>query len=137
MSKINLKTLPFLEIKRIVNLKGRDILWIALKPYPNHLINPAFGMKSKHLNIYSSNKVLYKFDISITTIAIICENIWRRRNKKVHEGITLQNIRKEQLIHELVKTQTAMGNNQTQTAMRNNQKQYLKLIGQEKKAANN
>ncbi|KAM9950661.1 hypothetical protein ACTFIT_011927 [Dictyostelium discoideum] len=50
-------------------------------------------------------EVFNKLDITLTAnaIAIICENIWKRKNKKVYEGITLKNLKKELLIHELKK----------------------------------
>ncbi|KAM9973970.1 hypothetical protein ACTFIW_007632 [Dictyostelium discoideum] len=123
MKNINRTTLPFLEIRRIVNLKGRDLLWrVALKALPkvfnkpciwcnepetsehiffkckSHLSNSQLCIdyiqeKSGGSNIVWGIEVLNKLDISLTAnaIAIICDSIWRRRNKKVHEEITLKN----------------------------------------------
>ncbi|KAM9980209.1 hypothetical protein ACTFIZ_006456 [Dictyostelium cf. discoideum] len=160
MKKINRTTLPFIEIKRIVNLKGRDILWrIALKALPKVFNKPCiwcdeietsehiFFKCNSHLNNSQicidyiqekcggskfkwSIEVLNKLDLPLTAnaIAIICENIWRRRNKRIHEGITLQNLRKEILVHELIKTQTA--------AWERTKNTIYKVIRQENKATN-
>ncbi|KAM9960751.1 hypothetical protein ACTFIW_009900 [Dictyostelium discoideum] len=160
MKKINRTTLPFLEIRKIINLKGRDLLWrIALKALPKIFNKPCIWCDetetSEHIffkcksHLKDSQKcidfiqdkcggskitwgieVLNKLDIALTanSIAIICENIWRKRNKKIHEDITLKNLRKEILVHELKKTQSA--------AWEKTKNNIYKLIRQENKATN-
>ncbi|KAM9949211.1 hypothetical protein ACTFIT_010416 [Dictyostelium discoideum] len=73
-------------------------------------------------------KSLDKKDVLIKTnaIAIICESIWRRRNKRIHEEITLKKLREEKPKHLLKKTQEA--------ALERTKNNIYKLIRQSKKA---
>ncbi|EAL60839.1 hypothetical protein DDB_G0293280, partial [Dictyostelium discoideum AX4] len=163
MKEIKKTTLPFLEIRKIVNLKGRDLLWrLALKALPKIHNAPCIWCNeqetSEHIffkckshiketqecinyiqeksggsRINWGIEIFNRLDIPLTAnaIAIICENIWRRRNKKIRItlGITLKNLRKQLLVHELKKTQTA--------AWERTKNNIYKLIRQEKKATNN
>ncbi|KAM9960924.1 hypothetical protein ACTFIW_010084 [Dictyostelium discoideum] len=160
MKEINKSTLPFLEIRKIINLKGRDLLWrLALKALPKVHNAPCIWCNeqetSEHIffkckshiketqgcinyiqeksggsRINWGMEIFNRLDIPLTAnaIAIICEHIWRR-NKKIHEGTTLKNLRKELLAHELKKTQAA--------AWERTKNNIYKLIRQEKKANSN
>ncbi|KAN0032325.1 hypothetical protein ACTFIV_006214 [Dictyostelium citrinum] len=68
------------------------------------------------VKFYSGNREI-KWDIKVLNhleieananlIAILMEAIWKRRNKFIHEKVTIK-IHKEQIIHELKKTQMAV-----------------------------
>ncbi|KAN0037016.1 hypothetical protein ACTFIV_002344 [Dictyostelium citrinum] len=65
--------------------------------------------KSGNREIKWDIKVLNHHEIQSTAnlIAILMEAIWKRRNKFIHEKVTIT-IHKEQIIHELKKTQMAV-----------------------------
>ncbi|KAN0032303.1 hypothetical protein ACTFIV_006185 [Dictyostelium citrinum] len=139
LSAINKKHLPFYEIKKITNIKGRDILWrYALKALPKVFNKPCAlcgeGETSEHIffkcksHLEHTQKIFnyiltksgnreIKWDIKVLNhleieananlIAILMEAIWKRRNKFIHEKVTIK-IHKELIIHELKKTQMAV-----------------------------
>ncbi|KAN0024321.1 hypothetical protein ACTFIV_008726 [Dictyostelium citrinum] len=65
--------------------------------------------KSGNREIKWDIKVLNHLEIEANAnlIAILMEAIWKRRNKFIHEKVTIK-IHKEQIIHELKKTQMAV-----------------------------
>ncbi|KAN0024063.1 hypothetical protein ACTFIV_008457 [Dictyostelium citrinum] len=96
LSAINKKHLPFYEIKKITNIKGRDILWrYALKALPKVFNKPCALCGECE----TSEHIFFK--------SILMEAIWKRRNKFIHEKVTIK-IHKELIIHELKKTQMAV-----------------------------
>ncbi|KAN0022219.1 hypothetical protein ACTFIU_004391 [Dictyostelium citrinum] len=138
LTAINRNHLPFYEIKKIVSIKGRDILWrYVLKALPKVYNKPCalcgesessehifFKCKShlehtqQTLNYILTKcgnqpikwdiKILNHLEIASTAniIALLIEAIWKRRNKFIHEKEKIT-IYKEQIIHELKKTQMA------------------------------
>ncbi|KAN0029333.1 hypothetical protein ACTFIV_011222 [Dictyostelium citrinum] len=58
-------------------------------------------------------KVLNHLEISANLIAILMDAIWKRKNKFIHEKVTIT-IHKEQIIHELKKTQMPVWETQIQ-----------------------
>ncbi|EAL66130.1 hypothetical protein DDB_G0282541 [Dictyostelium discoideum AX4] len=159
MKEIKKTTLPFLEIRKIVNLKGRDLLWrLALKALPKIHNAPCIWCNeqetSEHIffkckshiketqecinyiqeksggsRINWGIEIFNRLDIPLTAnaIAIICENIWRRRNKKIHNTQKLKKTTKEN-------SNSSLGKNKkqhietNQTRKKSNQQRTNKII---------
>ncbi|KAM9998059.1 hypothetical protein ACTFIY_007724 [Dictyostelium cf. discoideum] len=87
-------------------MKGRDQLWrFTLKALPKIYNNPCPHCEEDEI---SSSTILNQLQIALIAnlIAIMFEKIWYKRNKLIHDGIEII-INKEQIIHEMIKTQRA------------------------------
>ncbi|KAM9954691.1 hypothetical protein ACTFIW_003291 [Dictyostelium discoideum] len=109
MTKINSKHLPFKEIKKIINMKGRDLLWrYTLKALPKIYNAPCkqCGEDETSEHIFFNYIKPATIALIANLIAIIFEKIWHKRNTLIHDEKEII-IHRQQVIRELIKTQRA------------------------------
>ncbi|KAN0032561.1 hypothetical protein ACTFIV_006461 [Dictyostelium citrinum] len=125
--KWDIKVLNHLEIETNANLILMEAIWkrrnkfiyekVTITIHKEQIIHELkktqmankYLKEKQQLHHPIQQKTVFFIEIESTAnlIAILMEVIWKRRNKFIHEKVTIT-IHKEQIIHELKKTQMAV-----------------------------